>query len=282
MVPAEWLKPELVLAQQDFGDFGTLRERVSEKMAFYTGVDQERVKSALREATNSEGYSIGSGVAIPHIELAELTETFVCLVTLRSPLLLKSIDGKPVDVVLFILSKPDPHAHLLLLAHLARLAQSRTLLDGLRRSQSAEEVVKLVHAAELRHKALRSVAPEAQVSSDSLFIISVGGEKIVDSLLVDLVDLGFGEASVLEAQSLRQAAAHEVPLFAGFRDLFGDPGGRRILIVEAETDRAELVFSAVKRVAEEHKSEDAHVSVIPIQNRWRMPKAADAAPTKEH
>lgn len=282
MVPGEWLQSELILAQQDFVTVGTLLSRVAEKMAAATQMSQERILAALHEATSGEGYSIGNGVAIPHIELSELAETFVCLVTLRAPLPLKSIDGKPVNVVLFILSKPDPHAHLLLLAHLARLAQSRTFLDGLRRSQSAEEVLKLVHAAELRHKALRTVVPEAPMSSDSLFIISVGGEQIVDSLLVDLVDLGFGEASVLDAQSLRQAAAHEVPLFAGFRDLFGDPGGRRILIVEAETERADLVFSAVKRVAEEHKSEDAHVSVIPIQNRWRMPKGADPAPTKEH
>lgn len=282
MVPTEWLKPELILAQQDFVTLGALREHVALKMAAVAGLKLENVNAALLEATSGEGYSIGSGVAIPHIELPELTETFVCLVTLRSPLRVKSIDGKPVDVVLFILSKPDPHAHLLLLAHLARLAQSRTLLEGLRRSQSTEEIIKLVQAAELRHKALRSVAPEALASSDSLFIISVGGEKIVDSLLVDLVDLGFGDASVLEAQSLREAAAHEVPLFAGFRDLFGDPGGRRILVVEAETDRAHIVFAAVKRVSEEHKSEDAHVSVIPIQTRWRMPKVAEEAPTKEH
>lgn len=282
MVPAEWLTHELVLAQQDFVTVGTLRERVAEKMAAATGLSQDRVNAALLEATSGEGYSIGSGVAIPHVELQELTETFVCLVTLRAPLPLRSIDGKPVDVLVFILSKPDPHAHLLLLAHLARLAQSRTLLDGLRRSQSADEIVKLVRAAELRHRALRSVAPEAFASSDSLFIISIGGEKIVDSLLVDLVDLGFGEASVLEAQSLRQAAAHEVPLFAGFRDLFGDPGGRRILLLEAQTERADVIFSAVKRVAEEHKSEDAQVSVVPIQSSWRMPKAAPEAAAKGH
>lgn len=282
MVPAEWLQPELILAQQDFVTAGTLLGRVAEKMAAATQLSHERILAALHEATSGEGYSIGDGVAIPHIELSELAETFVCLVTLRSPLPMRSIDGKPVNVVLFILSKPDPHAHLLLLAHLARLAQSRTFLEGLRRSQSAEEVVKLVQAAELRHKALRAVVPEAPRSSDSLFIISVGGEQMVDALLVDLVDLGFGEASVLEAQNLRQAAAHEVPLFAGFRDLFGDPGGRRVLIVEAETDRADLVFSAVKRVSEEHKSEDAHVAVIPIQSRWSMPKRADTVPTKEH
>ena len=282
MVPAEWLKPELVLAQQDDVAMGTLRKRVAEKMAPVAGLAIDRVEAALVEATAGEGYSIGSGVAIPHIELPELTENFVCFVTLKSPMPLRSIDGKPVEVIVFILSKPDPHAHLLLLAHLARLAQSRTFLDGLRRSQSVEEIMQLVRAAELRHKALKQPEPQAPQSTHALFVISLGGEKIVDSLLVDLVDLGFGDASVLEAQSLREAAANEVPLFAGFRDLFGDPGGRRILIIEAELERSHIVVEAVRRVADEHKSEDARISVIPLQTKWSVPQAENEAPAKEH
>jgi nitrogen PTS system EIIA component len=282
MVPAEWLKPDLVLAQQDDVALSTLRQRVAEKMASVAGLPVARVESALLEATAGEGYSIGSGVAIPHIELPELSETFVCLVTLKSPLTLKSIDGKPVEVMVFILSKPDPHAHLLLLAHIARLAQSRTFLDGLRRSQTTEEIIQLVRAAEMRHRVLRLSAPQAPASTHALFVISLGGEKIVDSLLVDLVDLGFGDASVLEAQSLREAAANEVPLFAGFRDLFGDPGGRRILIIQSELERSETLIAAVKQVADEHKSEDARISVIPLQTTWSVPRIESEAPSKEH
>lgn len=282
MVPAEWLRPELVLAQQDDVSVGTLRYRVAEKMALVAGLPVDRVEAALLEATAEEGYSIGSGVAIPHIELPELTETFVCLATLRSPLPLRTIDGKAIEVMVFILSKPDPHAHLLLLAHLARLSQSRTFLDGLRRSQSAEEIIQIVRAAEMRHRAVRLTSSPAPQSTYALFVISLGGEKIVDSLLVDLVDQGFGDASVLEAQSLREAAANEVPLFAGFRDLFGDPGGRRILIIEAELEQSETLIAAVKRVADEHKSEDARISVIPLQTKWSVPRIQMEAPTKEH
>src|SRR5690606_20891064 len=138
-----------------------------------------KVEAALAEATAGEGYSIGSGVAIPHIEVPELTENFVCLVTLKSPLPLKSVDGKRVEVIVFSLSKPDPHAHLLLLAHLARLSQSRTFLDGLRTSQSVEEIMQLVRAAEMRHKALLPSEPRAPQSAHALFVISLGGEKIV-------------------------------------------------------------------------------------------------------
>src|SRR5690606_23604598 len=136
--------------------------------------------------------------------------------------------------------KPDPHAHLVLLAHWARLAQSRTFLDGLRRARTPDEVMALVCAAELRHAPVP--AETKPVASHDLIVISVSGEKVVDALLIGLVDDGYEDACVIEAQSLREAATREVPLFAGFRDLFGDPGGRRVLLVDVEASRTDAVM----------------------------------------
>lgn len=233
------------------------------------------VEGAFTDALHREGFSIGQGVAIPHTENKALTETVVCLVTLKEPLKLKTIDGRPPDVFFFILSKPDPHHHLLLLAHLARLAQSRTLVAGLREARSPEEMVKLVSAAEQRHRSNPGSIGALPSGSHALVVVSVGGEKLVDALLVDLVDQGFGDACVLEAQGLREAAAREVPLFAGFRDLFGDPGGRRVLILEVPADGSDAIIETVKRICEEHRAKDAWVSVVPIQTRWVFSRAAE-------
>lgn len=282
MAAKRWLEADLVLASIDEVTVEGVRQRVAEKMASATGLSVARVQEALEEAMKSEGYSIGNGVVLPHTELSELDETYTCLVTVRTPLPLKSIDGKPVHLAIFILSKPDPHAHLLLLARLARLLQSRTLVDGLRRSRTNDEVIQLIDAAEMRHEATRAVEPQSSPQSQGLFVISVGGEKLVDSLLVALVELGFGEASVLEAQSLREATAREVPLFAGFRDLFGDPGGQRILLLEAELARSEDVIGTVRKVAEEHKARDARVAVVPLHVRWQAPRASEEPSAPEH
>ena len=252
---------------------------VAEGMAGAVQMDRRRIETAFAEVLRGEGFSIGGGVAIPHTEMEGLSETVVCLVTLRQALTLETVDGRSPDVFLFILSKPDPHDHLLLLAHLARLVQSRTLLDGLRRARTADEVVKLVRAAEQRHKGMQGPPTLPASTSHALVVVSIGGEKLVDALLIDLVDQGFGDACVLEAQSLREAAAREVPLFAGFRDLFGDPGGRRVLILESPVDGTEAVIETVRRVSEEHRATDARVSVVPMQTRWVVPPAASGEPS---
>lgn len=276
----------MILPQTDARSPEALAEHVASLMCQEEGLSRERVEAAFLDALRGEGFSMGSGVAIPHTEVATLTETSVCLVTLTQPLKVKTIDGRDPDVFLFILSKPDPHAHLLLLAHLARLLQSKTFVEGVRRASTPQEVVSLVEAAELRYRAVRGVTGTQPrppslppPASDSLFVISIGGEKLVDALLIDLVDQGFGEASVLEAQSLREAAAREVPLFAGFRDLFGDPGGRRILLLEAPSEQQEAIIEAVRRISTEYKAKDARVSVLPVSARWSLPRATeDKAP----
>lgn len=277
-----WLKPAMILPGSGALSLEELAREVADTIGPVGGATPSQVETAFLDAMQGEGFSLGGGVAIPHTELSELRETVVCLVTLRQPLPLKTIDGTPPDIFLFILSKPDPQSHLLLLAHLAKLAQSRILLDGLRRAQSPEEVVELVRVAGMRHQTMQEPGTLPASTSHALFIISIGGDKVVDALLIDLVDQGLGEACVLEAQSLREAAAREVPLFAGFRDLFGDPGGRRIILIEATIDREDAVIEAVRRLSEEYRSTDARVSVVPIHTRWSAPRVADEGASGGH
>ncbi len=284
MVAADWLKPSLILPKVSPDTPEALVRVVAQTMSAPAGVDVRHVEQAFLEVLHGEGFMIGKGVAIPHTELAQLTETSVCLVTLERPLPLKAMDGRTPDIFFFVLSKPDPRDHLLLLAHVARLAQSRTFLDGLRRARTVEQVVELVRAAELRHASPQTTVPSiaAPRSARAIFIVSVSGEQLVDALLIDLVDQGFGEASIVEAQSLSEAAAREVPLFAGFSDMFGDPGGRRILLLEDEMSRADAVVETVRRLAEEHRAEDASVSVLPLHAHWAAPKRSDERAPRGH
>lgn len=275
MVPQGWLKSENLLPAVEATSLEQLIQAVAEKLARSSGFAAPRIAEAFRAATQGEGFALGSGVAIPHTEQEDLVETLACLVTTTRPLTLPTPDGRAPDIFLFILSKPDPHAHLVLLAHWARLAQSKTFLDGLRRASSAEDMLALVQAAELRHSP--APTPVRQAASHDLVLISVSGEKVVDALLIGLVDEGFEEACVIEAQSLREAATREVPLFAGFRDIFGDPGGRRLLLMDVEADRTEALVMSVRRVCEEHRARDVRVSVLPIRLQWAStPASAEA------
>jgi mannitol/fructose-specific phosphotransferase system IIA component (Ntr-type) len=275
-----WLKASLVLPGLAATSEEEIVRVVAEALAKGAGLDAARVHAAFVDAMQSPGFSIGGGVAIPHTEIGDLSETWVCLVTLARPLPARSIDGRSLDIFVFILSKPDPHAHLLLLAHLARLMQSRTFVDGLRRVRSGEEAVALVRAAEARHAAVPGA--DAPLATGALVLVSISGEKAVDALLIDLVDQGLGDACVIEAQSLREAAAREVPLFAGFRDLFGDPGGRRLFLVETSADRTDDVLAAVSRICSEYGAKDARASAIPVQTRWALAKPRQGSPAGGH
>jgi PTS system nitrogen regulatory IIA component len=268
MTSPPWLRPSLILLDTPAETVADVARATARAAAATTGVDTEVVEGILRRATERSGYAVGSGVAVPHADIPGLDETAVALVRTSRPLPVQALDGRPADIFFVVLSRPnDPRGHLLLLASLARLARSRVLIDGLRQVRTAEDAVGLIEAAELRHT--DPAAPAAvPTATHFLALISVAGEKTVDSLLVTLLDQQFGDASILEAQSLRDAATQEVPLFAGFRDIFGDPGGRRLIVLEVPADRIDALSVTVRRVFEECRPAAGSFSLVPLQSHW--------------
>jgi nitrogen PTS system EIIA component len=276
------LENPLVLPGLGTNEAAELLARVAAALCERAGLPQGRIESVFLDAMQAEGFSLGNGVAIPHAEIEGLPETQLCVATTRAPLPLPTIDGKPADIFFFILSRPDePERHLLLLARIARLCQSRTLLEGIRRASSAEEVLALIRAARLRHAPATLPPLPAAMAGRVLVVIALGGEKVVDAVLVDLLDQGFEDATILEAQSLGEATTRELPLFTGFRDIFGDPGGRRVIFLETEPARTKSLIETVRRACANEKTKEAHVSVIPLALHW-SPADDAAASGSEH
>ena len=275
MVSEMWLRASLVLPKIEAETPAELVRSVCDAIEGAGGPESSTIRASVEESlAYKESYSVGKGVALPHTEAAGLSGTFVCLVTTRGNLGLAAIDGLSPDIFFFIVARPGPTAHLLLLAHLARLCHSHTFLHGLRGAETVDEILALAEAAEKRISL--SLPPRAaRPSAGELVFLTVSGEKAVDALLVELVDQGFAEATLVEAQTLREATAHEVPLFAGFRDLFGDPGGRRVLLLESNAERTEAVLEAVQRVSSEYEDSDLRVMVLPVSSHWAAHKNAD-------
>jgi nitrogen PTS system EIIA component len=251
---------------------------VADSLAEAAGVDAAPLRHLFSEAVRREGASLGEGVAIPHGELPDLQETLVALAVTRAPVDLPAIDGRRPDVFFFVVAPPgNPRGHLRLLAHLAHLAQSRTLREGLRGVGTPEEALALVQAAEERH----GVAKVPMAADHAMVVISIGGEKLVDALLVELLDRQPEDVCVIEAQSLREAATREVPIFTGFRDIFGDPGGRRVILVEVLADDVNGIVALVERLCRDHGTTDAHVAAMPIHRTWR-PEQPEAPEPQGH
>jgi PTS system nitrogen regulatory IIA component len=279
MTTPRWLRPSLILLDTPADTVADVAQATARAAAATTGVDAGVVEGVLRRATERSGYAIGAGVAVPHADVPGLDETAVALVRTTRPLPVQALDSRPADVFFVMLSRPnDPRGHLLLLAHLARLARSSVLVDGLRQVRTAADAVALIEAAELRHADAATPAP-APTATHFLAVIAVAGEKTVDALLVTLLDQQLGDASILEAQSLRDAATREVPLFTGFRDIFGDPGGRRLILLEVPADRVDALSVTVRRVFEECKPAAGSFSLMPLSSQWTWtPPPAEKAP----
>ncbi|GMV39084.1 MAG: hypothetical protein AMXMBFR64_08000 [Myxococcales bacterium] len=221
------------------------------------------VLGALRSSTAAHGLGLGEGVAAPHAEVAGLDQAVCALIVTTRPLDVGAPDAEPADLFFVVVAPPDdPGGHLHALARVARLATRPLLRRGLRQAATAEEAQALIDAAEAREG--RGTAPQLAAAGDALAVLTVVGERMTDRLMVTLVEAGFGDATVLEAQSAEEAVTQEVPLFSSLRDLFADPGGRRVVLLEVSRDRVAALKAAVLSLRSPDARESARMSLIPL------------------
>jgi fructose-specific phosphotransferase system IIA component len=109
--------------------------------------DQMLQATLEREATRTTG--IGSGLAIPHGKCAAVKELVMAIGVAHKPVDFESIDGKPVNIVIFLASPPDKTGpHIQALARISRLMTDQKFRQALDKAQSPEEVYKLFDAYE--------------------------------------------------------------------------------------------------------------------------------------
>lgn len=96
-----------------------------------------------REQIRSTG--IGSGVAIPHSKCKAVEESVMAIGIARQPVDFDSIDGKPVSIVILLLSPSEQTVpHLQALARINRMMFDETLRNKLQRINAAEEACELL------------------------------------------------------------------------------------------------------------------------------------------
>jgi PTS system nitrogen regulatory IIA component len=274
-----WLSPGRVRVGLDARRLEDVVAAAAELIAADAGCSPRAVESALGQRSGAGGFAIGDGVAIPHAEIEGLERPIGALITTREPLDVGAPDGAPADIFFPVVAPPgDPVGHLRILADLALLSRSPLLRTALRRAPTADEAWSLLEAAEPRRRATR--VPAAVDTGQLLAVVAIAGEHAVDELLVELMAQGFDGASVLDAQTLQDAATSEVPLFADFRDLFGDPGGRRIFVFEIDSGRSDWLVDTVRRVCEEREAAGCSIALIPVAARWRwQPPKVEETPS---
>ena len=92
-----------------------------------------------REQTRSTG--IGSGIAIPHGKCTAVKELVMALGIAPRPIDFGSVDGKPVGIVILLLSPTDQTGpHIQALAKISRLMLDEQFRNKLQKATSAKEV----------------------------------------------------------------------------------------------------------------------------------------------
>jgi len=105
---------------------------------------EQALKSVLlREQTKSTG--IGSGIAIPHGKCQAVNELVMALGIAKEPIEFESIDGKPVKIIILLLSPADQTGpHIQALAKISRLMLDENFKQQLENAESTEKVYELL------------------------------------------------------------------------------------------------------------------------------------------
>ncbi len=107
--------------------------------------DREAALDAVftRERTRSTG--IGSGIAIPHGKCGGVRELVMALGIAHEPISFESVDGKPVSLVILLVSPQDQTGpHIQALARISRLLLDEEFKNALERAPSAQAVYELL------------------------------------------------------------------------------------------------------------------------------------------
>jgi fructose-specific phosphotransferase system IIA component len=100
-----------------------------------------------RERIQSTG--IGAGIAIPHGKCNAVKELAMAIGIAREPLDFRSVDGKPVTILILLVSPAEQSGpHIQALAKISRLMLNGDFKKNLEKAASAEEVYALLSKAE--------------------------------------------------------------------------------------------------------------------------------------
>ncbi len=112
-------------------------------------LDKKTVLDAVLQREEARSTGIGSGIAIPHGKSAAVKELIMALGVAGTPIEFGSVDGKPVKIIILLLSPSDQTGpHIQALAKISRLMLDNGFKEKLERTTSAEEAYKLISKRE--------------------------------------------------------------------------------------------------------------------------------------
>ena len=147
------LKPECVKVQLDVAGKQQAVFELADLLTRESGLSSraQEIKDAIwkRETTQSTG--IGLGIAVPHGRLSGLDTLLLAVGLVRPGIDYKAIDGKPVDLILLVIS-PEHQAnmHIQVLAAISRMLTDEPIREQIKAAKDADELIGIIKAYESR------------------------------------------------------------------------------------------------------------------------------------
>jgi len=130
---------------------GTLGELARRLEAAGEVKDATDLAARLLERERLGCTGLGNGVAIPHCKLSGLESAVVAVGVVPGGVDFHTLDGRPVRLVLLVLSPADaPAGHLQALARISRLMKTPGVTEAVLSGESPEEVARALRSAESR------------------------------------------------------------------------------------------------------------------------------------
>lgn len=150
MTLTQLLQPTCIKAPLESTDKeGAIQELVDVLADSGRITNSEDAFRAIMDREQQRSTGIGSGIAIPHGKCASAKELVMAIGIANNPIDFESIDGKPVKIIVLLVSPPDcTGPHIQALARISRLMLDETFKAKLEKAASPEKVYDLVSTKE--------------------------------------------------------------------------------------------------------------------------------------
>ena len=144
---SDLLVPEAIVAALKAQSKKQLLQELAARTHSLKALPARRVFETLVERERLGSTGVGSGIAIPHGRMAEVSTITGLFVRLDAPIDYEAVDSQPVDLVFMLLAPENAGAdHLKALARVSRLLRDRQVCEKLRAAASAEALYAILTA----------------------------------------------------------------------------------------------------------------------------------------
>jgi len=141
---ADVLGSDQVVVGLRVADKTQLLQELARRASAALSQDYQVILDALKAREGLGSTGLGKGFALPHARLTNLTRPFALFARLARPIDFASIDERPVDIVILLLTPASDNQHLAMLAALSRPLRDGSFVGRLRHAMNVQEAYQIL------------------------------------------------------------------------------------------------------------------------------------------